>query len=72
MVIVNFRLSEIGRMEIPLTGQEKWEILAGRCATQAGVELGSILAIRKGTLLRGHDLIGDGDEIDVYPALSGG
>ncbi len=72
MVIVTFRLSEIGRVEIPLNGPEKWEALINRCAARPGVELGGILAVRNGTLLMGHDLVEDGDEIDVFPAISGG
>jgi molybdopterin converting factor small subunit len=72
MVRITFKLSEIGRMEIPLAGPEKWQILVDRCAARAGVELGGILAVRGGTLLRGHDLVEDSDEIDVFPAISGG
>lgn len=72
MVIVNFRLSEIGRVEISLNDPEKWETLVKRCAARSGFEPGTILAVRRGTLLQGDDLIADGDEIDVFPALSGG
>jgi molybdopterin converting factor small subunit len=72
MVSITFKLSEIGRMEIPLAGPEKWQTLVDLCAARAGVELGGILAVRGGTLLRGHDLVEDGDEIDVFPAISGG
>lgn len=72
MVSVTFRLSEIGRIEIPQSGPENWEALVARCAARAGVELGNILAVRNGTLLMGHDLVEDGDEIDVFPAISGG
>ena len=72
MIIVTFRLSEAGRVEIPLAGPEKWGALVNRCAARAGVELGGILAVRNGTLLLGHDLVEDGDEIDVFPAISGG
>ena len=72
MVIVNFRLSEIGRIEISLDSPESWETLVERCAARSGLPLGGTLAIRRGTLLQPRDLIEDGDEIDVYPALSGG
>jgi hypothetical protein len=72
MVSITFRLSEIGRIEIPLAGPEKWESVLDRCAARAGVEPGGVLAVRGGTLLRGPDLIEEGDEIDVFPALSGG
>ncbi|HBG20327.1 MAG TPA: hypothetical protein DDY32_13910 [Desulfobulbaceae bacterium] len=72
MVIVNFRLSEIGRVEISLNDPEKWEALVQRCAARPGIELGTILAVRRGRLLQGDDLVADGDEIEVFPALSGG
>ena len=72
MVIVNFRLSEIGRVVISLNDSEKWETLVQRCAARSAIELGTILAVRRGRLLQGDDLVADGDEIEVFPALSGG
>ncbi|OGR18383.1 MAG: hypothetical protein A2X81_10465 [Desulfobacterales bacterium GWB2_56_26] len=72
MVIVNFRLSEIGRVVISLNDPEKWETLVQRCAARSAIELGTILAVRRGRLLQGDDLVADGDEIEVFPALSGG
>ena len=72
MVAITFRLSEIGRIEIPLAGSEKWKAVIDRCTTLTGVEPGAILAVRKGTVLRGQDIVEDGDEIDVFPAISGG
>lgn len=72
MVVVNFRLSEIGRVELSLKDPERWETLLQRCAARSGIELGGILAIRRGRLMQGDDLVADGDEIEVFPALSGG
>lgn len=72
MVTINFRLSEIGRVEISLDAPEKWETVVGRYAAGSGLGLGGMLAVRRGTLLQGGDMIDDGDVIDVFPALSGG
>lgn len=72
MVVVNFRLSEIGRIEMTLRDPEKWETLLQRCAGRSGIKPGGTLAIRRGRLLQDDDLVADADEIEVFPALSGG
>ena len=72
MVIVNFKLSEIGRMEVSVEKCETLATVLRQCTAQAGFELGGIIAIRQGTVLKKSDLVGDGDEIDVFPAISGG
>ncbi|NOR26349.1 MAG: hypothetical protein GQ542_18565 [Desulforhopalus sp.] len=72
MVSVNFKLSDIGRIEVCL---EKYETLATvleQCTAQSGIELGGIIAIRGGKVLKKSDLVKDQDEIDVFPAISGG
>ncbi len=72
MVTVNFKLSEIGRMDVRIEKSENLATVLQKCAAQAGFELGGIIAIRQGTVLKKSDLVGDGDEIDVFPAISGG
>jgi molybdopterin converting factor small subunit len=72
MVSIHFKLTDIGRLQVDI---EKPEILAAvlrQCTAQKDFELGGIIAIRKGTVLKENDLVQDGDEIDIFPALSGG
>lgn len=72
MVTVNFKLTDIGRIEVSIEKHETLAIVLQQCTVQAGVELGGIIAIREGKVLKKSDLVGDGDEIDVFPAISGG
>ncbi len=72
MVTVNFKLSDIGRIEIPLSRQETLATVLQQCRRQAGIELGGIIAVRYGKVITKNDLVQDGDEIDVFPAISGG
>lgn len=72
MVTVNFKLFEIGRIEVSIEKHETLATLLRHCTAQAGIELGGIIAIRKGKVLKKNDLVEDGDEIDVFPAISGG
>jgi molybdopterin converting factor small subunit len=72
MVTVNFKLSDIGRIEIPLSKQETLATVLQQCRRQSGIELGGIIAVRCGKVMTKSDLVQNGDEIDVFPAISGG
>lgn len=72
MVTVNFKLTDIGRIEIPLGTQETLATVLQQCRRQSGIELGGIIAVRCGKVITKNDLVQDGDEIDVFPAISGG
>lgn len=72
MVVVTFKLSEVGRVELTLTEFERWEEVLKRCSDISDIDPGSVIAVRRGTVLRKDDLIKDGDNVDVFPAISGG
>lgn len=72
MVAITFRLSELGRVELTLSGPERWESILRRCSEETGLEPGSVIAVRAGMVLKSSDLIVDGDAVDVFPAISGG
>lgn len=72
MVAIAFRLSEVGRVELTLTGPERWESILQRCIAKSGVDPGAVISVRRGTVLSNDDLIEDNDEVDVFPAISGG
>jgi molybdopterin converting factor small subunit len=72
MVAVTFRLSEVGRLEFPLAEAEPWDAVLQRCKAQTGVDPGAVISVRRGAVLGKDDLILDGDEVDVFPAISGG
>lgn len=72
MVTVNFKLTDIGRIEIPLGRQETLATVLQQCRRQSGITPGDIIAVRCGKVISKNDLVQDGDEIDVFPAISGG
>ena len=72
MVTIHFKLTDIGRLEVAIEKPETLVAVLRQCTAQAGLELGGIIAIREGVVLQDSDLVRDGDEIAVFPALSGG
>lgn len=72
MVTVHFRMSELGAVELPYFHMETWQVLLARCVAEDRLTPDSVLAVRRGQVLRADDLISDGDRIEVFPALSGG
>lgn len=72
MVSIHFKLTDIGRLHLRIEQPETLAAVLRQCTAQTDFELGGIIAIRKGTVLKENDLVQDGDEIDIFPALSGG
>lgn len=72
MVVINFKLSDTGRLEVAIDKPELLEIVLERCSAQANIDLGGYIAVRRGKVLTASTAIEDGDEIDVFPAISGG
>ena len=72
MVNINFKLTDIGRIEVRLEKRETLATVLQQGAAQAGIELGGIIAIRAGRVLKESDLVEDIDVIDVFPAISSG
>lgn len=72
MVTVNFKLSDVGSVQLDIGGPEKLEQVLEQCAALAGIELGGVITVRSGRVITGRTLVEDSDEIDVFPAISGG
>lgn len=72
MVIINFKLSEAGSVSLHLDTPEQLEKVLQQCAAKVGTELGGYIAIRNGRVVTGDALVGNEDEIDIFPAISGG
>lgn len=72
MVTLHFRLCEIGSVHMDIAGPEKLENILERCAAEAGIELGGVIATKDGKVLLSQDLVQDADVIEVFPAISGG
>ncbi len=72
MVKLHFKLSELGKLEIPLTRPETLDTLIVRCTADSREDIGGYIATRDGKVICGSTLVEDGDEITVLPAISGG
>lgn len=72
MVTLHFKLSELGtvQMEIDRPVVQLAEVLQHAAGGKA--EPGSFIITRGGKVIGGQTLIADGDEITLFPALSGG
>jgi hypothetical protein len=72
MVTVNFKLSDVGCMQLESTVPVELEKILHQCSARTASECGEVLAIRNGKVLTSQELVADSDVIDVYPAISGG
>ncbi|WP_136806003.1 hypothetical protein [Desulfosediminicola flagellatus] len=72
MVKVNFKLSDAGSVSLSIDRPESLELILTQCAAKADIELGGYIAVRAGKVLKRNDIVGEHDEIDIFPAISGG
>ncbi len=72
MVRVTFKLTEVGRVELDLSTPLLFQEVLQRCVARTGYSPGGYIAVRKGKVVSLGDMIEEGDEIDIFPALSGG
>lgn len=72
MVTIYFKLSSVGKVELPLATKITWEQVLTKCAESHAVDASGIIAVLDGKVLSTYDLISDGDVINVFPAISGG
>ncbi|SHO50005.1 MoaD/ThiS family protein [Desulfopila aestuarii] len=72
MVKVSFRLSGTSAVPLSVDVPRRLDEVVHQCAIQAGVELGGYIAVRKGRVVTGETMVSGEDEIDVFPAISGG
>jgi molybdopterin converting factor small subunit len=72
VVTFNFKLTARGKVQFLLAEPEPLDTVLQQCAAAEGLRLGGYIAVRKGTVVAADDLIEDGDDIDVFPAISGG
>ena len=72
MVIINFKLTNADKVAIKINAPEKLSQLLPIAAQKAGVKLGGFIAIRNGSVITKEHLIEICDEINIFPAISGG
>jgi len=72
MVKVTFKLSDAGTVNLEIDQPVKFDEVIKRSALMANIELGGFIAVRNGKVITTDDIVEQNDEIDVFPAISGG
>ena len=72
MVTFNFKLTERGIVNLPLSRPEQLGAVLQQYAVEQHIVLGGYIAVRGGKVVKGKSLINEGDMIDIFPAISGG
>jgi len=72
MVKVTFKLSDAGTVNLEIDQPVKFDEVLKKSALKANVELGGFIAVRNGKVITADDFVEQNDEIDVFPAISGG
>lgn len=72
MVKINFRLSGAESVSLSIDMPRRLDDLVRQSAAQAGVALGGYIAVRKGRVVSADAMVGGEEEIDIFPAISGG
>lgn len=72
MVKVNFKLSEIGTVELNIGDPARFETILKLCSEETGEVIGPFIASSEGKVVNRSDLIEDNTTIDLFPAISGG
>ena len=72
MVIIRFRLTDADEVRIDAATSRPLKEVLGQGASLAGIEIGSIIAVRNGEVITLETMVKNGDEIEVFPAISGG
>lgn len=72
MVIVDFKLTDVGRIELDIPTPLEFAELLRYCVDKVGYTSVDCIGVKNGKVLGSGDIIADGDCIDVFPALSGG
>lgn len=72
MVIVRFRLSGAEPVLLPLDTPRRLDEVVQQGAIRAEVALGGYIAVRSGRVITAEMLVSGEDEIDIFPAISGG
>jgi len=72
LVKINFKLSDIEPMEIQIKRPETLDHVLTLCREQASIDIGEFIGIRNSRVITGEQIVENGDEINIFPAISGG
>ena len=72
MVIINFKLTNADKVSLEISAPVKLSKLLPIAAQKAGLKLGGFIAIRNGKVITKDHLIENCDELNIFPAISGG
>lgn len=72
MVTINFKLSDLGSVQLDIVEPTTFENLLEQFAAKNGSTVGAVIAVKNGKVFGLQETVDNGDIIDVYPAISGG
>ena len=72
MVTIHFKLQDIKSIQIAIDGPQTFAAILQHCLPNTGFEPDGLIAVRNNRIISKADWVEDLDEIDVFPALSGG
>ncbi|MEE4242358.1 MAG: MoaD/ThiS family protein [Desulfopila sp.] len=72
MVKITFKLSDRGTVELDIPHALELKALIDQYSVTAKTDLGGYIAVRNGKVISAETLVEDNDEIDIFPAISGG
>ncbi len=72
MVKINFKLSDIGPMEIQIKKPETLDHVLTLCREQTSIDIGEFIGIRNSRVITREQIVESGDEINICPAITGG
>ncbi|SMC54715.1 Sulfur carrier protein ThiS (thiamine biosynthesis) [Desulfocicer vacuolatum DSM 3385] len=72
MPVLNFKLTNKDKVTLEISEPQKLGKLLPVAAQKAGIKLGGFIAIKNGKVITREHLVENGDEINIFPAISGG
>ncbi len=72
MVTIHFKLFDAGTIQLEIDKPTRFNELLKRCPLHLDEKKGGFIAVRNHSIITGNELVSDSDEIEVFPALSGG
>ncbi len=72
MVKVNFKLSDLKPLEIQIDKPETLAHVLALCREKTSMDIGEFISIKNSRVITLDQIVKNNDEIDIFPAISGG
>lgn len=72
MVTINFKLSDLKPLEIQIDKPETLAHVLALCRERTSIDIGDFIGTRNNRVITLDQIVENGDEINIFPAISGG